>query len=214
MPRTSITETEIRETLLKTARKAFLQNGIHDTEMKNIAESSGLSRSTVYRHAIDKSQLAFRVVEREIDAMVGDSISFAAQPGSNGHDRLVAFMNRMLDVFEERRNDLHLIAEFDTIYKGDYPDIPEARDYVVCMQRYHSICLLLVLDGLADHSLTNIPNANVFTAMVMNTIFGLALRLYPREAHYIEEHDSGARPMIDEAIRVILSAVTPAPDGK
>ncbi len=207
MPRVAITDTEIREILLKTAREAFLADGIRGTEMKAIAERSGLSRSTVYRYAADKSRLAFLVVEQEMKELVAEAMASGEDPAHSGYERLSAFCSRLLDAASSRPRALRLIVEFDSIYTGDYPEIPEARDYIITMQRLHNNTVRLVLDGLADRSLTNIPDASVFAAMTANTIFGLALRILPREAHYVEEHKSGARAIIDEAIRVILSAV-------
>ena len=64
-----------------------------------------------------------------------------------------------------------------------------------------------VLDGLADHTLTRIPNPELFASMLENTILGLSLRFFPREAHYLEESHQSARANIEEAIRVILAAV-------
>ena len=207
MARTSITEEEIRDVLLQTAREAFIKEGIRGTEMKTIAERSGLSRSTVYRYAIDKAQLAFLIVEQEMRELVRLALVTGEVTVRSGYEQLEAFCGRMLDVMESHPQVLPLIAEFDTIYTGEYPSIPEAQDFVITMQRLHNSTVLMVLNGLADHTLTNIPDPSVFAAMLENTIFGLSLRLFPREAHYKEEHHNGARPIIEEAIRVILSAV-------
>ena len=207
MPRVAISEAEIREILLKTAREAFLADGIRGTEMKSIAERSGLSRSTVYRYASDKNQLAFLVVEQEMRVLVQEAMLNHTDQARSGYERLEAYCMNLLDVIQSHKHALGLIMEFDSIYTGKYPDIPEARDYTITMQRMHSNTVLLVLDGLMDKSLTNIPDASLFAAMIANTIFGLALRLFPREAHYQEEHHSDARSIIAEAIRTILSAV-------
>ena len=207
MPRVAITEAEIRRILLETAREAFLENGIRGTEMKVIAERSGLSRSTVYRYATDKNQLAFLIVEQEMKELVRLALSNREDPSESGYVRLLQFSRSLLEAAQNSRQILGLILEFDSIYTGEYPDIPEARDYVVTMQRLHNNTVRIVLDGLSDHSLTNIQDAALFAATLANTIFGLALRLFPRESHYLEEHQSGARPIIEEAIRLILSAV-------
>lgn len=207
MPRTSITEAQIREALLQTAREAFLTDGIAATEMKAIAERSGLSRATVYRHAIDKNRLAFLVVERELRELIGLALPKNDTPEMSGYERLETFCRRMLDVYESHPRVLRLINEFDSIFTGDYPPIPEAQDYVITIQRVHNATVQLVLDGLADHTLTRIPNPELFASMLENTILGLSLRFFPREAHYLEESHQSARANIEEAIRVILAAV-------
>ena len=61
MPNQRITPEEIRSALVSTAKEKFLSNGIAGTEMKDIAASAGLSRSTLYRYMIDRNQLAFIV---------------------------------------------------------------------------------------------------------------------------------------------------------
>ncbi|MBR4458491.1 MAG: TetR/AcrR family transcriptional regulator [Clostridia bacterium] len=207
MPRTSITETEIREALIAAARELFLENGIRAVEIKTIAEKAGLHRSTLYRHAMDKNQLAFYVVEQEMRELVALDLERLNALPSRGYDRLEAFCHLLLDDFESRPNLLRLLNEFDAIYTDDYPDIPEANDYVITMQRLHHSTVQLVLEGLADHSLTNIPDVSAFSNMLNNTILGLSLRFFPREKHYAEEQNASGRKTIEEFIRITLSAV-------
>ena len=207
MARTSITEAEIRSILLSTAREVFLESGIRGAEMKQIAARSGLSRSTVYRYATDKSQLAFMVVEQEVRSLVESCIPANGQKRGTGYENLQAYCARLLDTLERRREVLPMIAEFDTIYQGAYPPIPQAKNYVISMQRLHNATVQLVLDGIEDHSLVHIEDPTVFVAMLSNTIFGLALRLFPREPHYLEEHHTSARATIEEFLRLIFLSV-------
>lgn len=204
MPRTSITPEEIITALQKTARELFLQNGIAATEMKTIAAQSGLSRSTLYRHAFDKNQLAFLVVEQEMRTMLEDCITFEPDSQLTGYEKLRCYCGMQLDIFENSVPVLRLINEFDSIYVGAYPDIAEARSYVVTIQRLLNRTVQLILNGMADGSIQHIANPSLYAATLENTLFGLSLRFFPREAHYAEEQHFAGRQVIEMAVNAIL----------
>ncbi len=207
MPRTSITEAEIREALLNAATESFLRDGIVGTEMKAIAERAGLSRSTLYRYAISRNQLAFLVAERQMRLISEAALAAPDELPRSGWERAVLFCENLLAVLEARPDVLRLMAEFDGIYAGPYPDIPEARDYVITIQRIHNAMTQVILDGMADHSITHVQDAGLFAAVMENTVFGLATRFVPRAEHYREEQRQDGHTIIAETVRRLLDGV-------
>ena len=126
-----------------------------------------------------------------------------------GWERLKEYCLNLLDLLQARPQVLRLMAEFDAIYAGPYPDIPEAKDYVVSMKRIHNTTAQLVLNGLGDHSIASIDNPDLFASVLENTVFGLAIRYFPREAHFLEEHSHGGREVIACAIDRFMESVKP-----
>lgn len=206
MPRTSITETEIREALLSAATEAFLRDGIVATEMKSIAERAGLSRSTLYRYGVSRHQMAFLVAEQQLRTISEEALDASADTSEDGWTRTLNFCSNLLRVLESKPRVLRLMAEFDAIYAGPYPDIPEARDYVVTIQRIHSTLTRVVLDGMADHSIVGVRDASLFAATLHNAVFGLAMRFIPRREHYREEHGNDAVSIITETITRLMES--------
>ena len=207
MPRIDLSNEEVRALLLNSARELFRQNGIAVTEMKAIAEKAGLSRSTLYRYTIDKHQLAFLVVNQEISELFEKCIAFTPQTKLTGYDKLHAYCYNQIDIFEKNVPTLRLLHEFDSIYTGDYPDIDESRDYIATVQRLQNRTLQLVLEGLSDRSINHIDDPVMYAAALEHTLFGLSLRFFPREKHYMEEQHFKARSCISAAVDILLSSV-------
>jgi Transcriptional regulator len=63
---------ETRNLILDTAWRIFLEKGFFDTQMKDITEATGLSRTSLYRYFQDKSDLALALVKRIFDEFLGD----------------------------------------------------------------------------------------------------------------------------------------------
>lgn len=208
MPRRAISPEEIQSAVLTAATSLFLEKGIYQTEMKEIAQKAGVSLSSLYRHASDKNQIAFRVVATLMKELTSPSLSFSERiEGESGIERLRRTLYLMLDGLQQHSDYLSIFNEFDTIYRGAYPDIKEAKEYVLLMQRLANKALQFVLEAIADGSMLHVEDPQLFSATVQNTVFGLALRFFPREEHFKEEHHSPGRLMIEEAIELMLNAV-------
>ncbi|MBR4712043.1 MAG: TetR/AcrR family transcriptional regulator [Clostridia bacterium] len=207
MARKAISEAEIREALLREATAAFLRDGIVATEMKAVAAAAGLSRSTLYRYAISKNRLVFLVGARQLRLLVDEARERPLPQSAAGWERLRHFCLSLIDVLASRPDILRMMSEFDAIYTGPYPDIPEARDYVVAMRGLREIFLRMVRDGLEDGSIAGVPDPRLFTAALANAIYGLAARFFPREAHYLEEDSFGGRAIITEIVSRLLDGV-------
>lgn len=207
MARKSISEAEIREALLREAGKAFLRDGIMGAELKEIARNAGLSRSTLYRYAISRNRLAFLVAEQQLRQLVERAGLTDPPAAATGWERLRLYCEHIVAGMEERPDVLRMMAEFDTLFAGPYPDIPEARNYAASMQRLRSAMLRMVLDGLEDGSIAGIPDPDLFTAAVGNTIYGLASRFFLRDVHVAEEHGHTSHEIISEVLRLMLDHV-------
>ncbi len=207
MSRRAISTEEIQQAILASATSLFLEKGIYETEMTEIARRADLSLSTLYRYAVDKNQLAFRVVTALMRDLTSSSFEMEKIPGELGIDRLRRLQFMILDECERRPEVMVVINEFDSLYRGPYPDIPEAADYVILMQRHANQALQFVLEAILDGSMKHIEDPQLFSSTIQNMTLGLCLRFFPRETHYREEHRSAARRMIEEAIGRMLEAV-------
>ncbi len=207
MPRRAISTGEIQQSLLMSAKSLFLEKGIYETEMKEIAQRAGLSLSTLYRYGVDKNHLAFRVVTLLMRDLTSPSLEMEKIPGERGIDRLRRLQLMILDECERHPQVMVVINEFDSLYRGPYPEIPEADDYVILIQRHANQALQFVLEAIADGSMRHIEDPRLFSSTIQNMTLGLCLRFFPRETHYREEHNSPARRMIEEAVGRMLEAV-------
>lgn len=201
------TSEEIRAALVKTAKKQFLANGIMNTEMKEIASLAGLSRSTLYRYMIDRNQLAFIVSAEILNELSEKCFALSLDQPACGLEKLSLFAHHYIDTLCENVEMVSYLDEFDCLFRGSYPDIPEANNYITTIQRLQSRTAQFLFEGLADGSIAPMDKPLFFASLLVNTIFGLAERILPREEHYQEEHLTDGRSMMIGAVDVLLASI-------
>lgn len=201
------TPEEIRAAILSEAKRQFLKNGIANTEMKNLAESAGLSRSTLYRYVIHKNQLSFMVSTDVIIELTNKCFSVAIGHTLNGFEKLTQFAHHFVQTLCNNVSLVIYLNEFDCLFRGEYPDIPEAKEYVETMNRMLHRTAQFMFEGLSDGSIRTNEDPIFFTSVLINTIFGLAERLLPRDAHYIAEHHLSSQRILNGSVDMLLNNI-------
>jgi len=72
MPRPDVTE-ERTQQILEAAVSAFVQSGIANTRMEDIAQEAGLSKATIYLYFKSKDELVFAI----LDSMLARELAYA-----------------------------------------------------------------------------------------------------------------------------------------
>jgi len=207
MTTTKPTPEEIKLSLLKAAKILFLRNGIAATEMKSIASEAGLSRSTLYRYMIDKNQLAFLIADEVLQDLTNKSIAFTSSEELDGYGKLCQYVEHFARTLCENVSMISFLSEFDSIFRGDYPNIPEADDYVNTINRMLHRSAQFLFEGLADGSIRPLPDPLFYTSILINTLFGLAERMLPRSSHYEKEHNASAEKVLLATSEILLSHI-------
>lgn len=207
MAHSTYTRDEIQQRLLNAARELFMENDIAGTEMKMVAEHSGLSRSTLYRYSRDKEQLVFKVSLEVMTEFTDALFRIRIDPGDTGYDKLYKFSVRMIDVLTENPAIIRFMSEFDRLYPGEYPDIPEAKEYSIMMNRLLNRDAQYLFEGMTDGSIRPQEHPLQFISVLVNTVLGLAERMIPRDSIYRREHLSGSRAIMDKAVQILMESI-------
>lgn len=208
---TKPTPEAIKTSLIASAKDLFLRDGIAATEMKNIAAAANLSRSTLYRYMIDKNQLAFLIAADVLQELTSASIAVTINDGLGGYEKLCTFTRHFIGVLQGNSHYVSFLSEFDSIFRSDYPDIPEAHAYMQTIQRMLHRTAQFLFEGLADGSIRPIDDPLFYTSLLINTLFGLAERMLPRSEHYLEEHHVSAVKVLNETANILLMHICAAP---
>lgn len=109
-----------RDKIINIAETLFIENGFADTQMKDIAAATGMSRNTLYRYYQDKYDLGFAilvvVLTRKIDIYESIIEKIKARHYSNIREGLGVLMQAYSD--PQYEDDDRFIAEFDGYYAG------------------------------------------------------------------------------------------------
>ncbi len=84
----------IRERILETATRLFVERGYHGLSMREIAEACSLSKAGIYYHFEDKEQLFLVILEKSLDELEVITRQAADLPGST-RARIAFFMQAL-----------------------------------------------------------------------------------------------------------------------
>ena len=107
-----------RITILDAAEKLFLENGLENVGMSDIAEAAGITRVSLYRYFPDRDPIVFEIAARMINRL-----AFAAgsqEPGRPVTER--EFMLAMIDQFDNLRIVYRYMGMFNHLYGDHYPN--------------------------------------------------------------------------------------------
>lgn len=176
------------EMIINIAEKFFLEKGIGDTEMKDIANCAGVSRSSLYRHFESKESIAFEIAAR-ILTEIAEVLTFPVSDSLSAPDALLEVLTRYMNKLIENPRWVRFLDEFDQFFSDAYPEGEASSDYTLLMSRLSNGVVDDILDrGKSDGSL-HIYDSIRFTGLfLLNSIMAFAQRVIPRKEHYQQEH--------------------------
>jgi AcrR family transcriptional regulator len=115
---------EQRSAILEAAEKLFLEAGIENTRMIDIAERAGITRVTLYRYFANRDEVAIGVHGRLMQK-TGELLFIDPQDHSlEAHKRRV---HVMISHFEALHDMYRFVGMFDRVYLDHGPDFPLTR---------------------------------------------------------------------------------------
>ena len=208
MPRiANMSVAEMREKLARAAQSLFLEKGYAQTEMSDIAQRAGVSRSTVYRHFSDKAPLAFIAAQTLLIEWTEKAMFDTTAIGLSGYEKLERFSGRLIEELCENPAMPRFLAEFDLTFRGEYPDIAEAAQFKSAISTSLSRTAQFTYEGIADRSIRPMKDPMFWVSALMNTILGLGQRMLPRTGHYQEEQNVEAAVIIRSVCTVLLQSM-------
>ena len=205
---TTLSPDEIRTAVQKEARKLFLKYGIEKTQMKNIAESVGIGRSTLYRYYAEKEQLAFIVTRQTLEEISRNALKKTSADGiKNGFDRLKLYLEESVKLYSSNMKILKYYVEFDLLFEGKYPEYPEAKEFVNVMKNISGLTTQFIIQGIKDGSIITDEDPVLLAGILSNSILCTAQRVLPRSKHYREEHGSTGEDMVNKLLVLLLDTI-------
>ncbi len=197
---------DLDEQIIKCAETLFLEKGMLAVEMKDIADTLGISRSTLYRHFTNKLDIAFDIIRRYIVELY--SISLPLTEDSSGYQYVAAYLPALLNRLFDSLDRVRLILEFDILYNSRTPVTPRMERYEAFFRDYRAPLFAYVTRGIEDGSIRGDIPAQKLVYILNNTCISLTQRIGLRQAVYEREHGFSL-DVITDAVRVLLDGLKP-----
>lgn len=184
---------DVDKQILKIARKLFIEHGIVDTEMKDIATKLGTSRSTLYRHFASKNDILMLLAQEAISGImyavrIPDGARF-----KNGFEMLAWQIRQLTEILITHVEDVIFLRDFDFLFSKEYPETSETSSF---LQQIYGVDIEggfrdTIIKGIVDKSIRPIDNVDLMTLTIAHGCIALAQRILPREELFIKEHGYG-----------------------
>ncbi|MDC7232703.1 MAG: TetR/AcrR family transcriptional regulator [Spirochaetales bacterium] len=169
-----------RKNIVTHAEKVFLDKGMFDTVMGEIAEQAGITRRTIYRYFETREDLAFEVMNNKMEEWNEYQHSVYRDLEGKGIEKLEHFLYRLIRYMEERREFLAFAGEFDFYFKGNPPrDLnSEIRDrYFSIIHNSEDILMKIVTEGVEDGSIRLEDDLELTVFTISNVLWSFGQRL-------------------------------------
>ena len=170
--------------VIRISAELFLEKGIADVKMTDIAEKCGLGVATLYRHFSTKTGVLIAAVTymwgeiREMFRDVFDSDIFLRQTGLKQMTDLM----RMYGVLYNAHKDfLRLVAEFDAFILREHVPKEELVEYDRSIINFYPIFERAYQAGLADGTVREVENFPLLYRTIAHSLMELSKKLVQGE---------------------------------
>ena len=117
-----------RISILDAAEKLFLEKGLENTSMSDIAAQAGITRVSLYRYFPNRDPIAFEISVRMLNTIIKVSAQ-SKDEGTTVMDTIKILCINMIRNFPALRSAYRYIGMFDHLYGNHYPSAELASWY-------------------------------------------------------------------------------------
>ena len=162
------------------AARLFLERGIANVKMTEIAEEAGVGVATIYRHFLTKTGVAVEVAlflwgcfGESLRSLMG-SAPFAAMSGAQ---RLEALFGEYCSTYVYHADFVAFVDEFDHLLLAEEASAEALQRYGTLLDSFYAIFEDAYRLGLSDGSVTRRVDFPVFYRAVAHALMGVAAKL-------------------------------------
>lgn len=193
-----------KQAIVDAAHEAFLENGYHKTDMRDIAKIAGIDKRTIYRYFDSKEALAF-IIWQKVIAFI---MEFGAiSDGNSGYEKLKSLLYLYMEGVRENQNIVKFLGEFDHVFSGEYPRIEEAEDFVSYItSQGNGMLTEHIREGVKDGSIRQNIDINLTASTISNILLAMGQRVVIRGEH-LRIEQGYSYEMLDDTVNILLKGI-------
>jgi AcrR family transcriptional regulator len=196
----------VDKTILDAAQNLFLTQGFEHTEMMEIADHLGVSRSTLYRHFANKGKVLCALEKRALEDLCG-GLEGITGTFATGYKEFEQYVCRMCQVLLSHPDFICFLRDFDCLYTEAYPDecVENNRQF---FSKKHYLCPMLQSyeRGIDDGSIRRSDDPLLDVMTILNASLALSQRILPRQKLFYEEQGYSDE-MIKRQVHLLLQGI-------
>ncbi|MFI2753728.1 TetR/AcrR family transcriptional regulator [Cellulomonas sp. P22] len=203
-----------RLALVAAARELFLERGVEQVTIDDIADRCDVTRRTVYRYFATRDHVALAVEVDVLERWAGLLAERSTHWDGSGADRLRAAFEDIEHLVDDAADEVRFTRFFDVQTPGG-DDSELGGQFRAAVRSLLAPVVEVLRHGQEDRSLTLVASPEVTAATLTNAYLGLAQRVYGFGDRLAQEQAVEPRQMLTELARLCVAALTrPAAAGR
>ena len=201
---------EKREIIIAKARDIFLDKGLFNTVMDDIAVEAGLTRRTLYRYFETKEDLAYETAILLLSEWNEFHREVFIKLSGSGINQLQHFLNELIDYMVQRVNIMKYLGEFDFYFKDDKAEKPSSESIL----KFESIILVsdgilteLLERGIKDGSVKPDVDVKLMMNTISNVLWSFGQRIAIRGEMIEKESGISGVSLINNQVDIYMMAL-------
>lgn len=189
-----------RNFVIDAATKLFLEKGIANVTIKDVALDIGVGEATIYRYFSKKYNLVLAVAMKLENEVYIRYFNFEKE--KTGYDKIKSFYNSYLKIFLEHKNFYKFISEFDSYILSEENSVLD--DYERGLLPYYQSFIDSYNKGLDDNTIQKVEDIETFYFSTTHSIMNLCKKLASSEGILSQDYRSNKEKEIKILIDIIM----------
>lgn len=200
-----------REWILEVAEDLFIQEGIAQVTIGDIAESSRLTRATIYKYFSNKEQMAQEIFQTVTKGWAERDERDVWNYKGNGYELIERFVNSHFNYLFQNLREARFVAEFNYLYAKEWSveDVMKLLSVNLGVERQH--LMDCIQQGQADGSLRSDISPEMMLAIIFNFNSGMMSRLGELGDKVEGEYGLNVQAIFLQVCRVFLDGIKALP---
>ncbi len=198
-----------RELILEVAEELFINKGIEQVTIGDIAEGSRLTRATIYKYFSNKEEIAGEIYKNVAKLWVERDRQDVWGFAGNGWERLERFVVTHFDNLFLNPHEARMSAEFNYMYSKKLSVAAAKEIFLESLEGERQRLLECIKGGQEDGSLREDIDPDVLLASVLNFNSGMMNRLGELGDKVEGEYGLGVETIFRQICRLFLDGFKP-----
>ena len=189
--------------IIDVANKLFLERGVRDVTIKDIATEAEIGEATIYRHFLKKQNIvlasALSLKEKVFEGY------FDLSKGKTGFEKVEIFYNSYLDIFKNSPEYFYFINEFDA-YMCMEENVP-LDEYEKEIDSFKEQYLEAYELGLKDKSIKKVDSIETFYFSTTHALLELCKKLSVNRELLKQDKNDRKAAEVECLIKIILDSL-------
>ena len=189
--------------IINVAKDLFLEKGINNVTIKDVALKAEMGEVTIYRYFSKKENLVVQAaiaLEQEVFSKY-----FSVDHNLSGYVQIERFYNSFLDVFNNMKNYFRFVHDFDSLVVSNHLKVEE---YEKNIYNYYQVFMEAYNKGLEDGSVRKLNEPNLFYMATSHSILSLCVKMASDDV-LVQDHNNDKTKEICVLILIIMNSLIP-----